>query len=159
MTRIMLKSATVAAFALISGMASAQPVSGSPAIPQSSLAVSHDDYARFYAASKNAPIWFRSGQVEAGPALINILRRSTIEGFTRGPQLAAEVEAALARAQTGDPAALLEADKTLSRAWVAYVQAIHAPTPGMLYGEKWVTPTVPTTFAVLGKALRAPVLL
>src|SRR5688500_20359227 len=106
----MLKSATFAALALTSGTVSAQSVSGLPAIPQSSLAASYDDYARFYAASKNAPIWFRSGQAEAGPALINILRRSTIEGFTRGPQLAAEVEAALARAQTGDPAALLEAE-------------------------------------------------
>jgi murein L,D-transpeptidase YcbB/YkuD len=71
-------------------------------------------------------------------------------------QLAVDVEAALAKAQTGDPAAVQEADRTLSRAWVAYVQAIHAPTPGMLYSEKWVTPVVPTTFAVLGKALRAP---
>ncbi|MFL6733818.1 MAG: L,D-transpeptidase family protein [Sphingomicrobium sp.] len=119
-------------------------------------AASFDDYSRFYAASKNAPIWFRSGQAEAGPLLVSILRRSTIEGFSRGPQLAADVEAALAKAQAGDPAALQEADRLLSRAWVAYVQAIHAPTPGMLYGEKWVTPVVPTTFAILGKALRAP---
>ncbi|MFL6723591.1 MAG: L,D-transpeptidase family protein [Sphingomicrobium sp.] len=122
----------------------------------SMAAASFDDYSRFYAASKNAPIWFRSGQAEAGPLLVSILRRSTIEGFSRGPQLAADVEAALAKAQAGDPAALQEADRLLSRAWVAYVQAIHAPTPGMLYGEKWVTPVVPTTFAILGKALRAP---
>ncbi|MFL6747778.1 MAG: L,D-transpeptidase family protein [Sphingomicrobium sp.] len=122
----------------------------------SMVAVSFDDYSRFYAASKNAPIWFRSGQAEAGPLLVSILRRSTIEGFSRGPQLAADVEAALAKAKAGDPAALQEADRLLSKAWVAYVQAIHAPTPGMLYGEKWVTPVVPTTFAILGKALRAP---
>jgi murein L,D-transpeptidase YcbB/YkuD len=137
-------------------MASAQAVSSAPTMPQPSTAVSYDDYARFYAASKNAPIWFRAGQTDAGPALVATLKQSQIEGFTRGPQLAADVEAALAKAQTADPAAVLEADKILSRAWTAYVQAIHAPTPGMLYGEKWVTPTVPTTFAVLGKALRAP---
>ena len=125
---------------------------------QSGSAQSFDDYARFYSASRNAPIWFRSGQTEAGAELVSMLRRAPIEGFARGPQLAAEVEAAVARAQGGNGAALLEADKVLSRAWVAYVQAIHAPTPGMLYGEKWVTPTTPTTFAVLGKALRAPVL-
>ena len=156
MSRFMLKSATFAALSLIAGAASAQIISNPQASSQPSAAVSYDDYARFYAASKNAPIWFRSGQAEAAPELINILRRSTIEGFTRGPQLATEVEAALARAQTGDAAALLESDKVLSRAWVAYVQAISAPTPGMLYGEKWVTPVVPTTFAVLAKALRAP---
>ena len=158
MTRTILKSATFAALALISIAASAQ-VSPSPAAPLfRSAAPQADDFARFYNASKNAPIWFRSGQAEAASELVNILRRSQIEGFTRGPQLAAEVEAAIARGQSGDPAALLEADKVLSRAWVAYVQALSAPTPGMLYGEKWVTPSAPTTFAVLGKALRAPVL-
>ncbi len=123
---------------------------------QSAIFAANDDISRFYAASKNSPIWFRGGQAEAGPALVNILKRSPIEGFARGPQLAAEVEAALAGAQSGDSAALLAADRVLSAAWVAYVQALHAPTPGMLYGEKWVTPVVPTTFAVLGKALKAP---
>src|SRR4030095_2796880 len=38
----------------------------------------------------------------------------------------------------------------------AYVQAIHAPTPGMIYGEKWVTPVVPSSFQVLREALNAP---
>jgi L,D-transpeptidase YcbB len=141
---------------IAAGIASAQTTSTSSVATPSMAAASFDDYSRFYAASKNAPIWFRSGQAEAGPLLVSILRRSTIEGFSRGPQLAADVEAALAKAQAGDPAALQEADRLLSRAWVAYVQAIHAPTPGMLYGEKWVTPVVPTTFAILGKALRAP---
>jgi L,D-transpeptidase YcbB len=141
---------------IAAGIASAQTTSTSSVAAPSMVAASFDDYSRFYAASKNAPIWFRSGQAEAGPLLVLILRRATIEGFSRGPQLAADVEAALAKAQAGDPAALQEADRLLSRAWVAYVQAIHAPTPGMLYGEKWVTPVVPTTFAILGKALRAP---
>ena len=159
MQRIFFKSASFATLALVTGSAWGQATSTPPTAPiQSAAAQSYDDYSRFYAASKNAPIWFRSGQAEAGPALVNILRRAPIEGFARGPELAAGVEAALAKAQTGDPAAVQEADRVLSRAWVAYVQAIHAPTPGMLYGEKWVTPTVPTTFAILGKALRAPVL-
>ena len=159
MQRITLKSASFAALALVTGSAWGQVASTQPTAPiQSAAAQSYDDYSRFYSASKNAPIWFRSGQAEAGPELINILKRAPIEGFARGPELAAGVEAALAKAQTGDPAAMQEADRVLSLAWVAYVQAIHAPTPGMLYGEKWVTPTVPTTFSILGKALRAPVL-
>jgi murein L,D-transpeptidase YcbB/YkuD len=152
-----LKSATFATLTVMaSGMAVAQATSTPAAAPQLSATTSYDDYARFYSASKNAPIWFRSGQAEAGPLLVTILRRSSIEGFARGPELATGVEAAIAKAQTGDPAAVQEADRVLSRAWVAYVQALHAPTPGMLYGEKWVTPVVPTTFAILGKALRAP---
>jgi L,D-transpeptidase YcbB len=152
------KSATFAALALATGSAWGQSTTPPTAPIQLLAAQSADDYSRFYNASKNAPIWFRSGQAEAGPELVSILRRSQIEGFARGQELAVGVEAALAKAQTGDPAAVQEADRVLSRAWVAYVQAISAPTPGMLYGEKWVTPTIPTTFAVLGKALRAPVL-
>ncbi|HXG82308.1 MAG TPA: L,D-transpeptidase family protein [Sphingomicrobium sp.] len=157
MQRIHLKNAMFAALGVaLCAAAPAQVTSTASVTPQLSTAVSYDDYARFYSASKNAPIWFRAGQEQTGPVLVEILKRSTIEGFVRGPQLAADVEAALARAQSGDPAAQLEADKVLSRAWVAYVQAIHAPTPGMIYSEKWVTPAVPSTFAILGKALRAP---
>lgn len=155
--RIILKSACLSAFALmVPGLASAQVTTGSSSAPQLSATAVVDDYSRFYAASKNAPIWFRPGQAEAAPLLVNILRRSSIEGFSRSSQLAADVEAALARGQSGDPAAVLEADKVLSRAWVAYVQSLSAPTPRMLYSEKWVTPVVPSTFAILGKALRAP---
>lgn len=152
-----MKNLTFAILALATaGSGAAQVVSTTSATPQLSAATSFDDYSRFYSASKNAPIWFRSGQAEAGPLLATILRQSSVEGFTRGAQLATDVEAALAKAQAGDPAAVQEADRVLSRAWVAYVQAIHAPTPGMLYGEKWVTPVTPSTFAILGKALRAP---
>jgi murein L,D-transpeptidase YcbB/YkuD len=157
--RMIFKSATIGALVLAaagSAWGQVSPTQTAASLP--SVAPAYDDYSRFYAASKNAPIWFRSGQTEAGAELVSILRRSPIEGFARGPQLAAEVEAAIAKAQGGDAAAVIEADKLLSKAWVAYVQALSAPTPGMLYGEKWVTPTVPTTFAVLGKALRAPVL-
>jgi len=155
--RNLLKNATFAALALAAaGSAMAQVTSTSPIVPSILASSVVDDYSRFYAASKNAPIWFRSGQAEAGPLLVTILRRSSIEGFSRGPQLATDVEAALTRAQGADPAAVQDADRVLSRAWVAYVQAIHAPTPGMLYGEKWVTPVVPSTFAILGQALRAP---
>ena len=158
MQRKTFKSATFAALALVTGSAWGQSTTQPTAPIQLLAAQPADDYSRFYAASKNAPIWFRSGQAEAGTELVSILHRSQIEGFARGQELAVGVEAALAKAQTADPAAVQEADRVLSRAWVAYVQAISAPTPGMLYGEKWVTPTIPTTFAILGKALRAPVL-
>ena len=154
--QIISKTLALAALTLVSTTAAAQVVKTPAAAPQLAPLQATDDISRFYNASKNAPIWFRSGQAEAAPLLANVLRRSAIEGFTRGPQLAADVDAAIAKAQTGDPAALLAADRALSIAWIAYVQAIHAPTPGMLYGEKWVTPVVPTSFAILGKAFRAP---
>jgi len=161
MHRMFLKSAAFAAFALsvVPVAALAQTAAGvvPASIPaQLSTSPGNADVARFYDASRNAPIWFRAGQADAGRELANILRRAPIEGFTRGPQLAAEVDAALLSAQGGDPAAVQAAERLLSSAWVAYVQAIKAPTPGMLYGEKWVTPVVPSTFGVLSQALKAP---
>lgn len=153
-----LKSAvfTALAFAAAPTGAAAQATSATAVTPQLAAMPGSDDISRFYTASKNAPIWFRAGQADAGPALVNILRRSPIEGFARGAQLAADVEAALAKGQTGDPAAVQAAERVMSSAWIAYVQAIHAPTPGMLYGEKWVTPVVPSSFQVMRQALNAP---
>ena len=156
MKQIISKTLALAALTLVSTTVAAQVRNTPAAAPQIASLQANDDISRFYNASKNAPIWFRSGQAEAAPLLANVLRRSAIEGFTRGPQLAVEVDAAIAKAQTGDPAALQAADRVLSIAWIAYVQAISAPTPGMLYGEKWVTPVVPSSFAILGKAFRAP---
>jgi len=155
--RNLLKSAAFAALALVTvpAGAAAQATSATAASPQLTMLSSNSDIARFYTASKNAPIWFRPGQADAGPALVIILRRAPLDGFARGPQLATDVEAALAKAQA-NPGASLEAEYVLSSAWIAYVQAIHAPTPGMLYGEKWVTPVAPSSFQVLREALNAP---
>jgi len=155
--RNLLKSAVFAAFALVTvpAGAAAQATSATAASPQLAMLSSNSDISRFYTASKNAPIWFRSGQADAGPMLVTILRRAPLDGFARGPQLASDVEAALAKVQA-NPGASLEAEYVMSSAWIAYVQAIHAPTPGMLYGEKWVTPTVPSSFQVLREALHAP---
>jgi len=155
--RKFLKSTAIAILAL-----GAAPAGAAMQAPQAVAAVQpsvpsiRPDVAQFYEVRKNPTIWFRSGQAEAGPMLINILRRSSIEGFTRGPQLAAEVEAALAAAQTGNAAALKAADRTMSNAWLQYVQFLHAPTPGMIYGEKWVTPVIPNASMVLAPAMVAP---
>ena len=158
MHRNLLKSAAFMALALAAVPAGAQTqaVSTTASVPPYAILQANDDISRFYNASKNAPIWFRAGQADAGPALINILKRAPIDGFARGPELAAGIEEAMAKAQTGDAAAVQAAERAMSSAWIAYVQAISAPTPGMLYGEKWVTPTTPTSFQILRNALNAP---
>ena len=155
MYRNLLKSAALVALAAAMPLAAQTPtIAGGASAPVSML--QNADVGRYYDATRNAPIWFRSGQTDAGPMLIEILKRAPIEGVTRGPELAAEAEAALAKAQTGDAAAVQAAERVLSNAWVTYVQAISKPTPGMLYGEKWVTPTTPGTFQILSLALKAP---
>ena len=155
MDRNLLKSAAFAALIAATPVAAQSPtVAGGASAPVAML--QNADVGRYYDATRNAPIWFRSGQADAGPMLVEILKRAPIEGVSRGPELAAEVEAALARAQTGDAAAVQAAERVLSNAWVTYVQAITKPTPGMLYGEKWVTPTTPGAFQILSHALKAP---
>jgi murein L,D-transpeptidase YcbB/YkuD len=156
--RNLLKSVAFAALALAAAPAWAQSqvASTTASVPSYATLQANDDISRFYTASKNAPIWLRDGQSDAGPVLISILKRAPIDGFARGPELAAGVEAALARVQTGDPASTQAAERAMSSAWIAYVQAISAPTPGMLYGEKWVTPTIPSSFQILRNALNAP---
>jgi murein L,D-transpeptidase YcbB/YkuD len=153
-----LKKTAIAALAIVAIPATSlgQVATGTAVTPILAPTSGNDDISRFYTASKNAPIWFRSGQADAGPVLVEILKRAPIDGFARGPQLAAEVEAALAKAQTGDAASVQAAERIMSAAWIAYAQSIKAPTPGMLYGEKWVTPVVPTSFAVMRQALNAP---
>jgi murein L,D-transpeptidase YcbB/YkuD len=155
--RKFLKTAAFATLGLtpLPALAAMQAAPGTVAV-QVAATPARPDVVQFYQVRKNPPIWFRSGQAEAVPQLINILKRSSIEGFARGPQLAAEVEAALAQAQGGNAAAAQSAEQLMSGAWVQYVQFLHQPTPGMLYGEKWVTPYTPNATQILQPALVSP---
>jgi murein L,D-transpeptidase YcbB/YkuD len=88
----------------------------------------------FYASNLSSPIWFRNGPDNpAIPQLIAILQRAPFDGFAEGPQLAAQVQAAVAQARTGTPADVSLAERVLSTAWVSYVQALKRPTSGMIY--------------------------
>ena len=80
-------------------------------------------------ANFTAPkIWFRSGAADpAVNQLVAILKRAPFDGLAAGPQLAAQVEAALARAQGGNPQDVANAERVLSSAWVAYVQQVKRP--------------------------------
>ena len=118
MYRKLLKNAAFAALA-IAAPVGAQTTAVSSSTTLQLPAVANADVDRYYQVTRNAPIWFRSGQAEAGPALINILKRAPIDGLARGPELAAEVEAALARAQTGDAAAVQAAERILSAGMAA----------------------------------------
>jgi L,D-transpeptidase YcbB len=88
----------------------------------------------FYASNLSSPIWFRNGPDNpAIPQLVAILQRAPFDGFAEGPQLAAQVQAALTQARSGTPADVASAERVLSTAWVSYVQALKRPTSGMIY--------------------------
>jgi len=111
----------------------------------------------FYNSRQGAPLWFRAGvSPTAALKLVELLRRASTEGVKADPQLAAAVEAAIAKAGTGNAAAVNEADRLVSNAWVAYVQALRAPTPGMIYGDPAVRYTPQRPELVIGLAGRAP---
>ena len=84
------------------------------------------------ASSSRKPIWFRGAESAAAIAqLVSILQRAPFDGLAAGPQLAAQVQAAVAQASSGKPDDVAAAEQTLSAAWVQYVQALKRPTPGM----------------------------
>ncbi|MCY7338863.1 MAG: L,D-transpeptidase family protein [Sphingomonas bacterium] len=111
--------------------------------------------AGYYASRQDAPIWLRGGETEATSELVAILRRAPIEGLSIGPQLASQIEAAAARARSGNVAASNEAERLMSIAWVLYVQTIQAPTSGMIYGDTAMRPTMLNPEQILAQASRA----
>ena len=109
---------------------------------------------RFYSARKDAPLWMSNR--EAQVALIQLLRDAPIDGFTRGPALATQIEDAITAAQAGDPAAVSSADRLMSQSLIDYVQSLYTQIPGMTYGDNWVRPKAPSGETILATAARAP---
>jgi murein L,D-transpeptidase YcbB/YkuD len=111
----------------------------------------------FYAGRRNAPLWFEGGRPGAAAVeLVSILRRAPIDGLASGPQLAAQIERAIAGTHGGDARAIAEAERLMSSAWVVYVQTLRAPTPGMIYGDPSVPARAPQASIILRDAGRAP---
>ena len=113
----------------------------------------------FYVARRNALLWFDGGRANSAAAeLIRILRRAPIDGLASGPALAAKIEQAIKRSRNGDPRLMASADWSMSSAWVAYVQALRAPTAGMIYGDPSLTARAALPSLILRDAARAPIL-
>ncbi|MEO8455435.1 MAG: L,D-transpeptidase family protein [Sphingomicrobium sp.] len=111
----------------------------------------------FYASRGGVPLWLRSGSnSSAASELIGILQRAPLDGLASGPALALQAQSLSARASTGDTAALGQADRLLSTAWVMYVQALQTPPAGMIYSDSWVQPRRDTPLRILQRAAASP---
>lgn len=111
----------------------------------------------FYTSRGGAPLWLRGGvNNDSARALIGILQRARLDGFDSGPGLATQAQALLARAQTGDPAALSAADRLLSAAWIGYVETLQRPPEGMVYADRGAMPPRMSPLAILDAAGKAP---
>src|SRR5215210_2518616 len=113
--------------------------------------------ATFYSNWNAHKIWFRNGT--ADPAVVRlgeILRRAPFDGFAAGPQLAAQVDAAVRQAGSGKAEDIAAAERVLSTAWVDYVSAIKQPTRNMIYAYEVLKPQGARPDQVLLTAAAAP---
>ena len=114
------------------------------------------DVAAAYSTYHIGQIWFRNGPDSPAIAqLIAILQRAPFDGFAEGPQLAAQVQAAVAQVRSA-PAAAGAAEQLLSSAWVRYVQSLKKPTQGMIYAYPILKPHGSRTEEILLTAAAAP---
>ncbi len=141
----------LAALMLVPGVAHAASASPTALVATQGAAVEN-----FYAARRNAPLWFEAGRESAAAVeLVQILRRAPIDGLASGPQLAGMIEQAIGAARR-DPRAVADAERMMSSAWVVYVQALRAPTEGMIYGDPSMPGSAPQAAMILREAARAP---
>jgi murein L,D-transpeptidase YcbB/YkuD len=142
--RSKLKIATlgVCASALLSAAPSSGQVAGAfPAATQAAAVPAASSVASFYDNWQTPPIWFRGGvESPAVAQLVAILQRAPFDGFAAGPALALQVQAAAAQAHSGNAADVTAAERTLSTAWVQYVQTLKQPTKGMIYAYPVLKP-------------------
>ncbi|HEU4704955.1 MAG TPA: hypothetical protein VFS45_04530, partial [Sphingomicrobium sp.] len=127
------------------------------AMVQSASLPSAGAVTAFYNTYRSAPMWFRGGTASpAAGRLVSILKRAQFDGLASGPQLASQVEAAIARAATGAPADVMAAEQMLSAAWVMYVQTLKRPTPRMIYAYSVLSPQNSRPDQILLTAAAAP---
>jgi L,D-transpeptidase YcbB len=98
------------------------------------------DVSSAYQTYRIGAMWFHDGvESPAVGQLVTILQRARFDGFAEGPQLALQVEQAVAQVKA-NPATASVAEKQLSSAWVRYVQALRRATPGMIYAYPALKP-------------------
>jgi L,D-transpeptidase YcbB len=113
--------------------------------------------AAFYETYRTQPMWFRGGVDNPAVAqLVAILQRAPFDGFAAGPQLALQVQAAVAQARSGNASDIAAAERSLSTIWVQYVQAVKRPTTGMIYAYPVLAPQGTRADQILLTASAAP---
>jgi len=142
-----------AAAAIFAALPARAQVTSTPATSApTAIAVATVDpaVATYYALRPGVQVWFRDADTRtAAMKLPNILKRASADGLSGGPDLAAQVEAAIARGQPVD-------EQIISDAWVRYVQALQRPVDGISYGDPTLEMKPQTAERILIAASRAP---
>lgn len=119
--------------------------------------------AGFYRARENRPLWTDGDRVNepATQALVEILRRASLDGMEDGDAIASRVEQSIARIGVGQTASgaadraadLAAVELILSDAWVRYVRVLRRPVNvGMVYAAGTASPAAPFTAQILTEA-------
>ena len=145
--------AGVAAAALM-GLSLPASAATSPSLPTADFASPDAAVTNFYASRLGKPLWLSNNS--AANEFIGVLQRAALDGYENGPAIAAQAQGLLARANGGDAAARASAERLLSAAWVAYVQALQTPPAGMTYADQWVAPRHDSAAAILARTAAAP---
>jgi len=152
--RLKLLTAAAGLALLVSGTSVGAQVAGGPAIAGVPAATSVSAFYNNWTAPK---IWFRNSAADpATSQLVSILKRAPFDGLASGPALAAQVEQALAQAQSGKAEDVAAAERTISTAWVEYAQRMKAPTKGMIYAYPVLQPQGGRTDQILLTAAAVP---
>jgi murein L,D-transpeptidase YcbB/YkuD len=116
------------------------------------------EIAAFYAARGNRPLWVTRGALRPGAERATALLAAAADhGFDPARFRAAEVQAALAAARTGEAAALARFELLLSRGFTAYVRDLRAPASNpMLQVEEGLAPAPPSPRMLLESLASAP---
>lgn len=112
------------------------------------------DLRRFYAERGFKPLWVRPGGVGPQAAtLITYLDSAGLDGLKSSSYDVDELRALVARARTGDPQALADAELALSDAFARYVRDQRGSGKAkMTYADKTLKPKRPDTLTVLRAA-------
>ena len=146
-----------AAFAALMGLALAAKAAtpNSPFTATARAGSTDQAVMTFYTHRNGAPLWVKQGDPSGAREVIAVLRRASLDGMPSGPSLAARAESLVARANAGDAAALGQADRLLSTAWVLYVQHLQRPPHGMTIAEGWAAPRAQPAMEILQRAALA----
>ena len=109
--------------------------------------------AAFYRSRGGAPLWFAPRAGAAAQQLVQLLATSSADNLDPRRYQAQRLARAVQAAQSGNPAAVQQAEAMLSTAFVQYVRDLkHDPGMGIIYVDSELRPTPPSAATILSQA-------
>jgi len=105
--------------------------------------------AAFYRSRGGAPLWFAPRSGAAAQQLVQLLATSSADNLDPRRYQAQRRARAVQAAQSGNPAAVQQAEAMLSTAFVQYVRDLkHDPGMGIIYVDSELRPTPPSAATI-----------